>query len=264
MEQLDAAVNEVFTSTTAPSTRTVYIGAIARFVAWIWSHNQSSHLLAESFVAAAKEEGFNDAFVRLWLQRIPFQSPIRLDALTHQGFCRFLVAQRKGDGSDYSKSVLGTLRSGLVYLHTLCGVHLDTEFAARLAIFYKGIKYKVTRHRQDTNTRLTEGKEPFTFSLYRKLAKLMLQDEGRDSIFTRLFLVVSWNLMCRAANTEAIRLTHVTWKENALAVKFSHTKNGQEGDRPGGARHVYANPVIPEVMGRFFLAAINTTDIPKR
>lgn len=126
-------------------------------------------------------------------------------------------------------------------------------------MFYKDIKHQVTRRRQATNARLTEGKEPFSFALYRKLARSMLRQEHKDSIFSRLFLVLSWNLVCRAANTEAIRLAHIGWQEDALAVMFSHMKNDQEGERPGDARHVYANPVMPEICPILALAIYYST-----
>jgi hypothetical protein len=131
---------------------------------------------------------------------------------------------------------------------------MSVEFASRLTLFYKGLKYRVTQARQSTNARLTEGKQPFSFCLYRAIAFESMISVQREFIFTRLFLVLSWNLMCRAANTEGVRHAHMFWHEDSLAINFSHMKNDQEGDRPGDARHVYANPVIPQVCPVLSLA----------
>lgn len=254
MESIDAEVDEIFGCSTSASTRAVYISAIARFVAWIWARPQSHKFLTEAFVAETVAQGFCDEHLRTWLRRKPFVSPIRLDELDAQEFCRFLVTQKRADGKPYSKSVMDNFRSSLVFLHSLSGRQLSSEFAARLTLFYKGIKRKTTQERQQTNIRLQEGKEPFTFALYRELAHALLVHDNKNAVFLRLFLVLSWNLMCRAGNTEAIRLAHVGWAEDALTIHFSHMKNDQEGERPGDARHAYANPVIPEVCPILALA----------
>lgn len=121
-----------FSTTTSQSTRSVYFRAIARFVAWMWPRPDCQHLFTDEFCAAARPTDCSEAFVRTWLQRTPFAPPARLAALHHRDFCRFLVAQRKADGSQYSKSVMDTFWSGLVYLFTVSGEQMEVEFAARL------------------------------------------------------------------------------------------------------------------------------------
>ena len=37
------------------------------------------------------------------------------------------------------------------------------------------------------------------------------------------------------------------WSEDALCVYFSHMKNDQTADQPRDPRHVYANPLMPEI-----------------
>ena len=37
------------------------------------------------------------------------------------------------------------------------------------------------------------------------------------------------------------------WKEDALGVFFAHMKNDPEGKRPRDARHIYANPYMPDI-----------------
>ena len=53
--------------------------------------------------------------------------------------------------------------------------------------------------------------------------------------------------MCRSANAVSICFNHMEWKNDALGVYFAHMKNDQNGERPRDARHVYANPINPEI-----------------
>eukprot|EP00924_Labyrinthula_sp_SR-Ha-C_P014698 snap_masked-scaffold_85-processed-gene-0.23-mRNA-1 protein AED:0.28 eAED:0.28 QI:0/0/0/1/1/1/2/0/293 len=53
--------------------------------------------------------------------------------------------------------------------------------------------------------------------------------------------------MCRAANTFSIHYRHLTWKEDALCIIFCHQKNDQAGEKARDPRHVYANPLQPEI-----------------
>ena len=66
-------------------------------------------------------------------------------------------------------------------------------------------------------------------------------------IFARTYMVIAWNLMCRASNAFGIHYGHMEWSGDALCVYFAHMKNDQSGDRPRDPRHVYANPFSPPV-----------------
>ncbi|KAH9153098.1 hypothetical protein AeRB84_004595 [Aphanomyces euteiches] len=134
-----------------------------------------------------------------------------------------------------------------MYLYSTYGVPMTAEFAAELTLFYKGLKRLVAQASHETGGRLTEGKEPLPFSLFKLICKEMLRTGGKDIIFCHLFLVLTWNLMCRAGNGETIHFAHMAWHEDALAIQFGHMKNDQEGERPKDPRHVYANPKSPDV-----------------
>ncbi|ETL79786.1 hypothetical protein L917_19651 [Phytophthora nicotianae] len=53
--------------------------------------------------------------------------------------------------------------------------------------------------------------------------------------------------MSRSANTVSLCYNHMEWGEDALKVFFAHMKNDQRGTRPRDPRHIYANPLMPEV-----------------
>jgi hypothetical protein len=111
MDTLDEQVNEVFSSTTTDGTKNVYFGAITRFVRWWWGREDCRHLFVDSFVSFVDEHGFSTALVKEWLKKTPFVSPIHLERLDYNDFCRFLVAQTRANGEGYSKSVYGSMRS---------------------------------------------------------------------------------------------------------------------------------------------------------
>ena len=86
------------------------------------------------------------------------------------------------------------------------------------------------------------GKQPLTFSKFEWLAEksLLLPDGG----FTQLFLIMTWNLMCRSQSTETIRcdsrflqhilmrknrFDHISYEDDAIGVTFFKTKTQQEG-----------------------------------
>ncbi|KAJ8535221.1 hypothetical protein ON010_g13518 [Phytophthora cinnamomi] len=56
----------------------------------------------------------------------------------------------------------------------------------------------------------------------------------------------------------------MSWDGDALAILFGHMKNDQDGTRPRDARHVYANPFIPEICpvlaGAIYAAVLGITD----
>ncbi|POM67148.1 Hypothetical protein PHPALM_16904 [Phytophthora palmivora] len=87
----------------------------------------------------------------------------------------------------------------------------------------------------------------------------------RDMVFTRTFMLHTWNLMARASSTAAVRQSHLEWGEDALRVYFAQTKADQFGTHSREPRHVYANPLQPELcsilaLGMFWLCNDNFVD----
>ena len=78
--------------------------------------------------------------------------------------------------------------------------------------------------------------------MYRKLNEFMLKESTSESVFACAFLCLTWNLMCRSANTVSIHLHHMEWMDDSLSIYFAHMKNDQCGSRKRDPRHIYANP----------------------
>lgn len=131
--------------------------------------------------------------------------------------------------------------------------------AKDLGDLMSGAKKQLAQVRQDGNGKVHEGKEPLRFEMLAFFGEylLHLREPGigteprvhgahMEATFARLFLLLCWNLVCRSKNTETIRLTHMKWQGDALAILFAKQKNDQEGENTD-YRCVYANPVQPAV-----------------
>lgn len=87
------------------------------------------------------------------------------------------------------------------------------------------------------------GKRPLKFQQYIDLCSrsLRLLDTG----FTHLFLILSWNLMCRSKSTESVQLDHFSHENDAIGCVFYKSKTDQAGDKRRDPKHLYANPNEP-------------------
>jgi hypothetical protein len=65
--------------------------------------------------------------------------------------------------------------------------------AEQLGNLFKGLKRQITSIIQSAITELKIGKDPFEFSLYKILAKMLITKESNDFSFALCALVLSWN-----------------------------------------------------------------------
>lgn len=245
MEELDARVDAVLSNTTTAGTKYVYIRSLIRFVQWLHEISTMDRR-RELFVPEVLSDSALDGnAAQALLESTPVISPMRLENLTTTDCLRYLttMVQRGVTG----KSTYGNLRSAVVYLFSATNTPLPGNFNIIMKKFFKGLHHTIVAAVQSTNKRLTEGKEPFTLSMYRALSKALLISAKKQDVFGHAFLVICWNLICRAKSTESIRHAHIGWHEDALSVVFAHMKNDQDGNRPRDPRHIYANPVAPEI-----------------
>lgn len=124
------------------------------------------------------------------------------------------------------------------------------SFENDLAAHFAGLEKASRRRQGQVQGSVKEGKDEMPFWLYRWMAKHFLVNEGKGGsapIFSHLFSVLCWNLMCRAGNAVGICFSHMEWREDALAIYFAHMKNDQRGQKAKHPRHVYANPLMPEI-----------------
>ena len=69
------------------------------------------------------------------------------------------------------------------------------------------------------------------YNLYNMMTEYMLIKGTTESVFTRAFFCITWNLICYSKNNTTIHLQHLEWSDDCLNIYFANTKNNQLGDR---------------------------------
>ncbi|KAG9414349.1 hypothetical protein AC1031_022042 [Aphanomyces cochlioides] len=142
---------------------------------------------------------------------------------------------------------IGTLmsyRSAVQNLYKEQGKAIPIEFGDDLKEIYQGIRKTFAQEHQ-AGDKVATGKRPMSFSTFQSLCKqsLGLSDGG----FTHLFLILTWNLMCRSKSTETVRIDHLSCEEDAVAITFYKTKTKQQGTTNKDPKHCYSNPHNPDI-----------------
>ena len=154
---------------------------------------------------------------------------------------------KKKNGKDPSAASHKNHRSALYDLFRKYRLRYPSELELELKHHYSGLLREVSLQTAEGEGKVQVGKDPLEFSLYKIIAERLLKYSSTETIFAHTFLLLSWNLMCRAGNAVGICFSHMEWKEDALRIYFAHQKNDQMGERPRDPRHVYANPKSPQV-----------------
>ena len=124
----------------------------------------------------------------------------------------------------FSMSTYHTKRSALFHLFRSYKFKQSDEFLNELTTLFKGLKIKSAVKQQNGNGRIQVGKSPLSFAMYRKINEYMLKENTSESVFGRTFLCLTWNLICRSANTVSIHLHHLEWMDDCLSIYFAHMK----------------------------------------
>ena len=91
-------------------------------------------------------------------------------------------------------------------------------------MFFKGVARDVADRKASGEMSMQEGKLPFTFELLCALSMAALK---AGDVFFAAYLLLSWNLMCRANNVTTICYSHFACAGDSVAIMFSHQKNDQ-------------------------------------
>jgi hypothetical protein len=234
-------------NTVAPSSRKSYISSMGRYLFWLFRNKP--HRLTEQFragLAADCPDGPLKARAALFL-RSSTTPPIQFAELEASDFLEWIITLRKPNGDTPGTSTYNTHRTALTYIFVYYGAQQGDRFKLEVATHYRGLKRQVAAQLAQGGGRVQTGKDPMSFALFRVINEKMLQAPGTEYVYARMFQLICWHLMCRASNAISILLCHFEWREDALGVYFAHMKNDQNGERPRDARHIYANPLSPEV-----------------
>jgi hypothetical protein len=164
-------------------------------------------------------------------------------------------------GSDEVTTVKGLpalkkYRASITFLFTENCLEAPPEFQMRMTKFFKGLGNIDAADTSKPKSKQA-GKEPLTYSLYVDILKVWAVEA---SSFMVLFLITTWNLICRGKQTSAIALSQLGVCNDAITIEFSGTKTDTDGQTSNTKepRHCYANPhnwrtCIVTWLGIFFL-----------
>eukprot|EP00924_Labyrinthula_sp_SR-Ha-C_P014693 maker-scaffold_85-snap-gene-0.41-mRNA-1 protein AED:0.08 eAED:0.08 QI:0/0/0/1/1/1/2/0/458 len=230
-------VSEIRANTISKDSRSSYEGCYTQFLAWCVRNKPN--VLAEGFLNKLKEGSDAEApmslkLIRKTIKTFPNLPPLKFDNLDVETFMSWIVTKKRSDGRIFSFSSYSTHCSALYSLYRQHKVHFSPEFKNELKNYFRGLKRKIVSEEQAGQGVVKRGKDPLTMPLFKILNLAMLHTEKKDFVLFKTFLTITWNLMCSA-------------KEDALCIIFCHQKNDQAGEKARDTRHVYANPLQPEI-----------------
>ena len=241
--------------------------------------------------------------IQALLRNASEQPVVVLDSITPLGFMEYVMGRRRvlnnnntgaTQGGYLSKSAYSNIRAALFHLfrlHNKSG--FPEQFRLELGNLYRGFYRELTRQRRQLqpiraeqqegqaqieeggnaairNTHgVKEGKDPMSVELYKHICRWLLDWGTIDGVFAHCFLVLTWNLSCRASNTGNIRFSEIEWSStfDAFEIYFAHMKTDQTGSEAKYLRHLYANPHCPLVcpvfaLAMYFSCCFNTQQLP--
>ena len=195
---------------------------------------------------------------------------VDISSITPDGFMEFILSLEKEvkDPDDPTKKKMANLsksaydnhRSALNHLYRLHnGIGLESLFAKQLALHYQSHKRWLSKNLPAKDAS-GSGKEAIPVALYRYLCKCFFEMGTREGVFCHAYLLLTWNLGCRANNTAKIRLCDLHCSSrDCFSIAFSHTKNDQLGNQAKHKRQLFANPWDPLVCPFFVMSLYFST-----
>lgn len=261
--QLEEKVAAINSSIVSDRSKDIYMSKLIGFIQWLDADDtRRSRLLSNEFLEMAERDD-DGRLKRGSLKTIILSArrpcPVRCDAVTAHDIQLWLASLKKrSDGSDVGNSTYNTARSAVTFLYRSYEYNMSREVEFAIQTFFKGLKRLTADAKERGEGKVSIGEEKLEFSLYRFLAhSLMTSGDGED-IFCQTYLVLCWNLMCRARSTANIALKHISFTDDNISIYFAKSKMDQEGEHTKHPRHVYANPLEPSIcvflsLGIFFL-----------
>eukprot|EP00960_Hanusia_phi_P042044 755278-Hanusia_phi.AAC.6 len=234
----------------ADSSQTSYSSKMSKLLCWMVDHRP--HLLTEEYRSTSNQgQAARARIIRELLKRRV--RPINFEMFTSEDLKEYIL-QMMEKQPDLRISSYNGLRSAVRDIFRQFGkLDLHSKLDAELADTCRAVKNTLADQPSSTRTKPGMGKEPMSFSLYRTLCKEMLICNRTEYIFTRTYLILSWNLMCRSGDAERILLHDMAWHDDAMWINFAHCKRDQGENQRAEPRSIFANANNPEICPIFAL-----------
>lgn len=183
-------------------------------------------------------------------------------------------------------SSIQTCKSALIWLHEVrrmafksreeaLGLARSTDESMDNMInsMINGYKKVVAEKKSKGIMSITEGKAVISDTGYIDLMKCIsgysenfvpkTNQDFASATFGAAWLSLQWNLVSRNASVEAIHLEHMRYSGDCLHIRFAKSKGDQTGEGLGNTKHVYANPLQPEICCMLSMA-LHFLSTPRR
>jgi len=246
LQNIDQRVEEIRRLSIHEKSRKQYNSANTQFIIYLMSENPPliTTALQEKVVGKSTDE-IKKIIGNDLQNRSP--APIVFEQLEPKYFIQWLLSLRKGNGEEPGIGLFKSHRSALKHLFEEFNAVQSPLFVKELKQLFKGLTKQKVRRIGQGHGKVKEGKDPLPFKMYTMMAKHLLHSVEKEFVFARCFLTVCWNLMCRAGNMSSVCYSHMDWCADALQIYFAHMKNDQCGENSKDPRHIYANPLQPEI-----------------
>lgn len=165
----------------------------------------------------------------------------------------FFLSRTGTNGRILGIASLRGYKSALMDLYRQQELDPSADVVRALRRLFQGFKRMDAKDRL-LGRRVSAGKKPLNYAFYRRIAVEMQKSMHKDSGFSHLFLLLSWNLMCRSKSTAMLRFEHFIYKGDCFGVFIPMQKNDQDGSRPQDPKHIFCNPFDPAVCPLLSLA----------
>ena len=214
-------------------------------------------LIGERVVARTKQsyESKVKAIAAYYTERLhrPLTVPVQRDDIL--GFFGWLIDEKHKD-KPAAISTVTLYKSALKWYYKEHKLIMSPEVNQELDTLLKGYQRRVSDLKLEGRMPVFEGKYHLPFQGYVAICKFLFRSPRSDEVlFAWPFLVLQWNLIARTATVSSIMMEHVGWEEDALLITTPKHKGDQEGVKCF-ARHLYANPITPEVCPVLALAIL--------
>ena len=173
-----------------------------------------------------------------------------------------------------SVSDVQSYKSALKWWYVEKKVEFSPALDKQLDRFMQGYRKKVSDLKQKGIMEIYEGKQFLAFEGYKMLAEEAIAmaptpQSGKgnhkqgwtwgQSIFSWVYMILSWNLIARSVETGRIMLAHISWQNDALTIATpKHKSMLRMADFCGemALAHLYANPNFPAICPVLAIAVL--------
>ena len=226
-----AWVEEMESSSLAPSTKASYVGKLANLLAYLFKVAPGSLVEGRRNAVPVTEKARPGFWKKLALDATSARPVLDFAALDIAHVLGWFSQFQGREGTTASHSVYGVAKSALKWFYGQHGQRFDHAFEERLKNTLKGAKKARAQLKEKGEVKMEEGKEALSFELYSTIAKHLFESDNKNAPFAHLFLLLSWNLMCRSSTTSIVKVKHLRVEGDAVVVYIARHKSDQEGDR---------------------------------